>query len=393
MTTNLSKLLLKERRLILIFGITTISVMGVASFMSAYPKIADYFEITPAQVSLISAVFTLPGLLITPILGILADKFGRKRIILPALLLFAFAGFLISFVNDFNLFLLLIFIQGIGAAPLGALNVTLISDFFQGKERATALGYNGTILNLSTTIYPILGGLLAGFGWRYPFLLPLLSFLVFFPILWFLKENKVSNINQKSYFKQLNKNFWNPHIIGIYLTVFFTFFILFGTLISYMPFLIKNLGNNQPFFIGLQVATMSVSAAISSSMLSKWLNFFTQKKLLLIAFLLYSISILGFIIFKNPNLFFISTVIFGIGHGVNIPTLTSILSHSVPKENLAGFMSFLRAFSLLGQTTAPIVFSIFFNKFGMESVFIFGICIGLLSLFSILFLIKNIQLD
>lgn len=361
--------------------------------MSAYPKIADYFKITPAQVSLISAVFTLPGLLITPILGILADKFGRKRIILPALLLFAFAGFLISFVNDFNLFLLLIFIQGIGAAPLGAFNVTLISDFFQGKERATALGYNGTILNLSTTIYPILGGLLAGFGWRYPFLLPLLSFLVFFPILWFLKENKVSNINQKSYFKQLNKNFWNPHIIGIYLTVFFTFFILFGTLISYMPFLIKNLGNNQPFFIGLQVATMSVSAAISSSMLSKWLNFFTQKKLLLIAFLLYSISISGFIIFKNPNLFFISTVIFGIGHGVNIPTLTSILSHSVPKENLAGFMSFLRAFSLLGQTTAPIVFSIFFNKFGMESVFIFGICIGLLSLFSILFLIKNIQLD
>ena len=223
MTTNLSKLLLKERRLILIFGITTISVMGVASFMSAYPKIADYFKITPAQVSIISAVFTLPGLLITPILGILADKFGRKRIILPALLLFAFAGFLISFVNDFNLFLLLIFIQGIGAAPLGALNVTLISDFFQGKERATALGYNGTILNLSTTIYPILGGLLAGFGWRYPFLLPLLSFLVFFPILWFLKENKVSNINQKSYFKQLNKNFWNPHIIGIYLTVFFTF--------------------------------------------------------------------------------------------------------------------------------------------------------------------------
>lgn len=393
MRTASNNFILKDNRLLLVFGITTISVMGVASFMSAYPKIADYFNITPDKVALISTLFTLPGLIITPILGILADKIGRKKIILAALSTFALAGALISFVDNFNIFLLLIFIQGIGAAPLGALNVTLISDFFQGKERAIALGYNGTILNLSTTIYPILGGLLAGFGWRFPFLLPLLSFLVFFPILFLLKEEKIKINNQISYFKQLNKNFWKPQILGIYFTAFFTFFILFGTLISYMPFLIKNLGVNQPFFIGLQVAAMSISAAFSSSMLSKWLTFFTQKKLLLIAFSLYSISLFGFIIFKNPNLFFISTIIFGIGHGVNIPTLTSILSHSVPKENLAGFMSFFRAFSLLGQTTSPILFSIFFRNFGMESIFLFGIFIGLLSILSIFFLIRNIQLD
>ena len=211
----MDNLVLKNKQLWLVFGITTIAVMGIASFMSAYPKIAAHFNVTPDKVALISTIFTLPGLLLTPLFGVLADKIGRKKIIIPALLLFGLAGFAIIFVNDFNYFLFLIFLQGIGAAPLGALNITLISDKFAGKDRIAALGYNGTVLNLSTSIYPFIGGLLAGFGWYYPFFLPLLAIIVMFPVLFFLKDEHASHVNFADYFSAFGSTIKSIKVLSI----------------------------------------------------------------------------------------------------------------------------------------------------------------------------------
>lgn len=387
----MDNLVLKSKQLWMVFGITTIAVMGIASFMSAYPKIATHFNVTPDKVALISTIFTLPGLLLTPLFGVLADKIGRKKIIIPALLLFGLAGSGIIFVNDFNYFLFLIFMQGIGAAPLGALNITIISDKFSGKDRIAALGYNGTVLNLSTTIYPFVGGLLAGFGWYYPFFLPLLAIVVMFPVLFFLKDEHISKINFSDYFSAFGSTIKNIKVLSILSLAMITFLILFGTLISFLPFLITEMGIKNPVFIGMQIATMSIMAALSSSQLKRINNYLSQKQLLIFAFLLYGISSILVIFFVQPWLLFISSSIYGIGHGVNIPTLVGLLSQSVPKEQLAGFMSLQRASSLLGQTSAPIIFAIFYRSFGIESTFVLGAILASLAVVIILFLINSQQ--
>ncbi len=385
----MDNLVLKNKQLWLIFGITAIAVMGIASFMSAYPKIAAHFNVSPDRVALISTIFTLPGLLLTPLFGILADKIGRKKIIVPALLLFGISGSSIIFVADFNIFLALIFIQGIGAAPLGALNITLISDKFSGTERIAALGYNGTILNLSTTIYPFVGGLLAGLGWYYPFFLPLLAIMIMLPVWFFLKDEHSNKVNFSDYFSAFSSTIKNLKVLSILSLAVITFLILFGTLISFLPFLITDMGETNPVFIGLQIATMSIMAAVSSSQLKRINKYLNQKQLLIIAFLLYGISSLLVIFLNQPSLLFISSSIYGIGHGVNIPTLVSLLSQSVPKQQLAGFMSLQRASSLLGQTSAPVVFSIFYRSFGIESTFILGSILAAIAVAIIIFFIHS----
>ncbi|OGU60832.1 MAG: hypothetical protein A2X64_04500 [Ignavibacteria bacterium GWF2_33_9] len=386
---------LKDIRIWQVFAITTIAVMGIAGYMSAFPKIALHFGVTPDKVALIPTLFTLPGLFLAPIFGVLADRYGRKSVILPSLLLFSIAGFSIFFVNDFNYLLVMIFLQGVGAASLGAMNVTLISDYYQGKERAIALGYNGTVLNISTALYPFLGGMLAGIGWNFPFLMPALGLIAFLIVLIFLKEDK-SNLKRSSLadnLRTLKDSLKNRHILSIFLVSFLTFFVLFGTLISFLPFLISDLGIKYPIFIGLQISTMSIFAAISSSQLKKWLKFLSQKQLVILAFSLYLISIATFIIFKNPYFFFISSAIYGIGHGVNIPSYISLLSTLVPKENLAGFMSLNRATSLLGQTAAPFVFGLIFKSLGMYPVFYFGIIFAGVGIISVSLFVKQTKLD
>lgn len=385
----MDNIVLKNKQLWLIFGITTIAVMGIASYMSAYPKIATHFNVSPDKVALISTLFTLPGLLFTPLFGVLADKFGRKGIIILGLILFGLSGSSIILVDNFNVFLILIFFQGIGAAPLGALNLTLISDKFSGKDRIAALGYNGTVLNLSTTLYPFVGGLLAALGWYYPFFLPLLAILVMIPIFMWLKDEHRSEIKFSDYFSAFSSTIKNIKVLSIFALAVITFLILFGTLISFLPFLIAGMGVKNPVFIGLQIATMSIMAAISSSQLKVINRYFNQKQLLIIAFALYGISSILVIFFHEPWLLFLSSSIYGIGHGVNIPSLISILSNSVPKEQLAGFMSLQRASSLLGQTTAPLIFAVFYRNFGIESTFVLGSILAFFAIIIIYFFVKS----
>ena len=64
------------------------AVLGVASITPAFPKIERELNITEQDAGLLITVFTLPGVFLTPVLGVLADRFGRKQILIPSLLLF-----------------------------------------------------------------------------------------------------------------------------------------------------------------------------------------------------------------------------------------------------------------------------------------------------------------
>jgi MFS family permease len=104
-------------------------------------------------------------------------------------------------------------------------------------------------------------------------------------------------------------------------------------------------------------------------------------------------ALLSYIAFPNPYLFFISSAIFGIGHGINMPSYTSILSTLVPRENLAGFMSLNRSAALLGQASAPFIFGLIYKNFGISTVFFYGVVASSFAIFAISFFLKKLKSD
>ena len=164
-----------DKNLQFVFAVTLMAVLGVSSIIPALPDIMDGLGFTPATIGLTIAVFTLPGVLLAPAVGILADRLGRKVVLVPSLFIFGGFGFACFFAESITQLLVLRFCQGVGAAPLGVLYGTIIGDLYSGRERAQAMGYNSSVLSMGTAGFPALGGFLALLGWNWPFLLPLLA--------------------------------------------------------------------------------------------------------------------------------------------------------------------------------------------------------------------------
>ena len=118
----------RDLNLQIVFGITLMAVLGVSSISPAFPTIEKEFRVPAQDIGLLITIFTVPGVLLTPVLGVLGDRVGRRKVLVPSLMLFGVAGAACSLVRDFNSLLVLRFFQGVGAASLGSLNVTIIGE-------------------------------------------------------------------------------------------------------------------------------------------------------------------------------------------------------------------------------------------------------------------------
>lgn len=375
------KSLLKDQELHAIFGITLIAVMGVASIAPALPSISESLDLTKTQVGLLISVFTFPGIFLTPFAGIVSDRLGRKFVLIPALFLFGIAGFGIFLVENFETILILRTLQGIGAAPLGALNTALVGDFYKGKQLPQVMGYNAGVLSIATGTYPLLGGALAGIAWYYPFIMPLLAIPVGFFVLFGMKEPVADKkINLKDYLRNFSKSILQKEVIAIFIVGTITFIILYGTFLTYIPFILRERFDLGPQQIGLMISLSSVATGIISSQVGKLTWKFGSLNLMKMAFVLFMINNFLFPIVNNIYLFVVPILLFGSAMALNMPSIQTALTKLAPEEQRGAFMSINGWVIRLGQTVGPIIIGIGYAWNGYVGAYIFGAIVALIAL-------------
>lgn len=368
---------LRNKNIYIIFGVTLLAVMGVASITPAFPSIAEHFQINYKKIGLLITAFTLPGIILTPILGILADRLGRKTILVPALFLFGLAGFACSQANTFEQLVILRLIQGIGAASLGSLNVTLIGDIFQQEQRATAMGFNSSVLSIGTALYPFVGGAITLIAWNYPFYFPLMAVPAGLMVLFILDTPEIrSEEKLGKYLLQTITSISRVNVLALFALNIMTFIILYGSYLTYFPYVMKQNFASGPFSIGVIMSASSLTTAATSSQLGRLAKKYRQKDLLKISYLFYAIS-LGLIPFMGKEyMMLIPALFFGMAQGVNIPNIQTMLVTLAPMKYRAAFMSLNGMVLRIGQTLGPIVAGSFFALGGLDFAFFGGIIIA-----------------
>ena len=378
---NQQKNLYPDKNLLIVFAVSLVAVLGVGSVTPAFPKLAQELNVPQQNIGFLVTVFTLPAFLLGPVIGVLADRFGRKKVIVPSLFLFGIAGTACAFARDFNLLLLLRFLQGIGAASLLSLTVTLIGDLFTAERRTAAMGYNASVSSIGTAIYPTIGGALATMGWTYPFMLPLVAIPVGLLVLSGLKNPEPKGKQDLGeYLRNALKALRNRQLVGLFIASAANFLLLYGAYVTYLPILMANSFKQPPLQIGLILSSISISVAIASSQLGRLARRFSEADLVKTSFALYALALLIVPFIPNVGLLLIPTTIFGVGLGIGFPSIQTLLVALAPKGYLGAVISVNGTFFGLGQTLGPLLMGIAFGIGGINSVFYAGVGFALATL-------------
>jgi len=382
------KKIYQDTNLQIIFGITLAYIMGVSSITPAFPKIVKELNISAKDVGLLITAFSFPGILFVPFLGVIADRWGRKRLIIPFLMLFGIAGGLCFFVRDFKLLLILRLIQGIGAAPLGPLSATIIGDLYSQKELIAAMGYNASVRNMGSAIYPAIGGALAMMGWHYPFILPVIAIPIGFFVFFNLKTSEPKNeIHIKVHLSLVCKKLKNRQVAGLLVIGIIIFVMFYGSYMTYFPLFLGNSFAAPPFIIGLFMAGVSLTAALTSSQLGKIASFFSERTILKISFVLYALALSTILFIPRIELFFLTILIFGMAHGMSIPVIQAFFAEAAPLEYRATFMSLNGMSFRIGQTIGPFLMGLIIGIWGIVGAFYAGVALSII-MFVMMFMLK-----
>jgi len=379
-----------DKNRIIIFGVTLVAVMGISSITPAFPGIIRYFGISTQQVGWLIAAFTLPGIFLTPVTGILADRFGRKLVLVPALFIFGIAGFLCSFMRDFHSLLLFLFIEGIGAAGLSSINITLIGDLYTGEKRTAMMGYNASILSIGTAAYPALGGFIAAFGWQYIFYLPLLALpLGIFVIFGLNNPEPKDHQGIGEYFRRIWKNINQRSVWGLFLVNMLVFVLLYGAYLTYFPILLSERLQASSVQIGLSMSLMSLVTASISSQLGRINKRLNSKSILMIGACFYFLSMLTLFFSQSWLQVGGAVVLFGLGHGLLVPSIQNLLVGFASIKERAAFMSVNSMVLRIGQTIGPLLIGVFYAIGSLQASFIAGAVVAMMMFGVIAGMVKN----
>jgi len=146
----------------------------------ALPDIATSLGTSFDQLQWVVDIYALALAALVLGAGSLADLYGRRRLYLGGLVVFALSSLACGLAPNAGLLIVARAVQGIGAAAMFSTTIALLNAIYRGRDRGTAFGIWGAVVGAAAAAGPILGGLLTGVSWRWIFLvnLPISLFAV-----------------------------------------------------------------------------------------------------------------------------------------------------------------------------------------------------------------------
>lgn len=136
----------------------------------AIPSIIDDLGISSAQVQWVQESYTLVFAALLILFGTIADRVGRRRLLLVGVSVFVLASVLAAFAPTGELLIGARIIQGIGGAMVLPSTLSLINATFHGRERGIAFAVWGSTIGGMVALGPLLGGwLTTAYTWRLAF--------------------------------------------------------------------------------------------------------------------------------------------------------------------------------------------------------------------------------
>ncbi|MCM3792556.1 MULTISPECIES: MFS transporter [Priestia] len=366
----------KKLDLLALASVPLIMTLGNSMLIPVLPVIEKRLQISSLQVSMIITVYSIFAIFLIPIAGYLSDRFGRKKIIIPSLLLAAVGGALTGWAswqmaNPFWVILIGRAIQGIGSAGAMPVVMPCVGDMFKDEQEITkGLGLIETANTFGKVLSPILGAFLAAMIWFLPFwFIPILCLISILLVIFLVKvpkhdsssesEQKKKSITQflKDLKKTLKENMgW---LMAIFILGAIIMLVLFGVLFYLSTILEERyhiVNTRKGLVMAIPLLALSISSFVAgkkvgnNKIVMKWSAFF--------GFLLLTCSFI--ILFFNTSLFSIllTLVLGGIGIGAALPSLDALITEGIEKEERGTITSLYSSMRFVGVAAGPPLYTL-----------------------------------
>lgn len=349
----------KQKRLIsiLLLGLLTAIVpFSIDMYLPGFPDIAKSMGTTVTKISLSLSSFFIGTGLGQLMYGPLLDRFGRKKPLYAGLLLYCIASLGCAFSTEIDTFILLRFIQALGACSATIAATAMVRDLFPPEENAKIFSFLILVLSASPMLAPTMGSYLStSLGWSSIFIvLAILIITIFLGVFFFLPESKGADKGYSLRVSSILKSY-GAVLRESYFTIYaFLGAIAFASLFTYIAsspgVFMEHFGLTQKQY-GWLFAGMASGLILASQINTLLLKYYRSERIILGALILQNcfgaslllvslLDLAGFWVTVGLLFLYLSTI------GLIMPNASALAMK--PFEQNAGSASALLGFTQMG---------------------------------------------
>jgi MFS family permease len=326
------------------------------------PALADMIAAFPTvNPNTVMWVVTLPSIVMvifSLIYGWLVKFMAKRTLVLIAMACFLIGGVAPAFLNSIILILVMRGVFGISIGFLMPLSSGLITDFYEGQDRAAMMGWQSAVVNFGALVFMFTGGLLAAIHWNYTFITYAAGLIVAIWVLFKLPEPQAASPVSVVKIKMPVQVYTQIASVSLYNLLFFA-------LMTNISIMISGEGLGNASHAGTALTIFTVGGFIAGMVFGRTVRLFGS---LTNAFGWTSTGTGMLIIASNLNLYLISVGAFivGIGLATTMPSYLIKVSQIAPASAIAVAYAYVFGFVGIGQFVSPPVFGLIATLFGQD---------------------------
>lgn len=353
------------------------------------------------------SIYLLMGAVSTPIYGKLADRIGRKPIMMTGVILFILGSFCCSLAPSMPVLIMARFLQGIGSGAILPISMTIIADIYPVEKRANIIGVNNMAWGIASIIAPLIGGILVEYvSWHWVFLINVPVGFIVLLLLWHFYDDQYTPSTQKVSMDMAGTVFLTIFLISLlyvfqlvekgsifaivitaiislgalvlfinveqkakdsimplslfkrkdFIFVNIVSFLLSGVLIgldAYTPMWLQLLNGTSASVSGMALASMSIVWMLGSFIAGRLLQKYSIANVLSLSMTFFVIAAICWTFYPiyTPYIIFVLVgCILGLGFGLSITTATIAAQEMAPRDMIGVASSTNTLFRTIGQS-------------------------------------------
>ncbi len=365
---------------------TFIDRMG---FFLLFPFFALYmtarFNVVPTQVGLLFTIFSAGNIIGGIMGGALADKYGRRAMILVGLIGSGVSSILMGLIDDLNIFYIIAAFMGLIGNFGGPARQAMVADLLPPEKQAEGFGVLRVAVNLSATVGPILGGFIATQSYLVLFIADAVSSLITGIIVFFVipetkpekKEGEAEETLVKSVigYKEVLKD-WR---YMLFLSVSAITVIVYMQMNATLSVFLRDVYGFPTMYFGFLLSMNAVMVVIFQFWITRKMSKYSPMKVMAIGTLFYMVGfgMYGFV--SESYLFFFAMAIITIGEMIEMPIGQTAAASFAPEDKRGRYMAVFGFHWAIPNLFAILLAGLVMEHIGPNWVWYFA---GILSLFA-----------